>query len=315
MLSSFVLNDSGIVEHFAVAVAENVGRVPPLDAEQTSLETGRDDRLDQRLSGLEILPRERRTSRRRKLDECGDVGAEVRRRIRVGNPFLDRRIRVDHARRNAVVVRLECLFRTPPDARMRGRLGQEDLGAPAPHHHQPIAVVLLLEPAHILAQLIGEFFLVLPLFDVGSIEPLDVPAIEHRRHRLDRFELGTNLFEQCSASSTPAVFAASYEFSSKMSHAPNTTSSSDDSGTKSLISGERPSVRFPRRTVPIWVNDPIGGASPRRTAMTPAIVVVLTAPRPTSRMPELAACYINLRRIFHNRKLYHLKLHAMVAAS
>jgi hypothetical protein len=37
--------------------------------------------------------------------------------------------------------------------------------------------------------------------------------------------------------------------------------------------------------VPICVNDPMGLASPFRTAMTPAMVVVLTAPRPTSRMP------------------------------
>jgi hypothetical protein len=34
------------------------------------------------------------------------------------------------------------------------------------------------------------------------------------------------------------------------------------------------------------VSDPIGAASPRRIANTPAIVVVLTAPMPTSRMPS-----------------------------
>src|SRR4029450_11476016 len=72
-----------------------------------------------------------------------------------------------------------------------------------------------------------------------------------------------------------------------MSQPPNTTSLSDASGTKSLMSGERPSVRLPRRTVPIWVSDPIGDASPRRTASTPAMVVVLTAPIPTRRMPSL----------------------------
>src|SRR6478752_8496424 len=71
-----------------------------------------------------------------------------------------------------------------------------------------------------------------------------------------------------------------------MSQPPNTTSSSDASGTKSLMSGERPSVRLPSRTVPIWVNDPIGLASPRRIASTPAIVVVLTAPMPTSMIPS-----------------------------
>ena len=70
-----------------------------------------------------------------------------------------------------------------------------------------------------------------------------------------------------------------------MSQPPNTRSSSADSGTTSLIFGERPSVRLPRRTVPICVSEPIGLAKPFRMASTPAIVVVLTAPRPTRSMP------------------------------
>src|SRR6266480_7131056 len=71
-----------------------------------------------------------------------------------------------------------------------------------------------------------------------------------------------------------------------MSQPPNTRSSSVASGTTSLIFGERPSVRLPRRIVPIWVSEPIGLARPLRIASTPAIVVVLTAPRPTRRMPN-----------------------------
>ena len=54
-----------------------------------------------------------------------------------------------------------------------------------------------------------------------------------------------------------------------------------------LIFGERFSVRLPRRTVPIWVSDPMGLARPLRMARTPAINVVLTAPRPTSSTPNL----------------------------
>src|SRR6185436_2455419 len=71
-----------------------------------------------------------------------------------------------------------------------------------------------------------------------------------------------------------------------MSQPPNTTSSSCASGTNSLIFGERLSVRLPRRIVPICVSEPIGFARPLRMAMTPAMVVVLTAPRPTRRMPN-----------------------------
>src|SRR4051794_8376335 len=90
-----------------------------------------------------------------------------------------------------------------------------------------------------------------------------------------------------------------------MSHPPNTTSSSDASGTKFLIAGERPSVRLPRRIVPICVSDPIGRARPRRTAMTPAIVVVLTAPRPTSSTPSLPSAFAIFCGTFTTEKLYH----------
>src|SRR5512139_2473879 len=71
-----------------------------------------------------------------------------------------------------------------------------------------------------------------------------------------------------------------------MSQPPKTMSSRWARSTKSLMRGERASVRLPRRMVPICVSDPIGCASPLRMARTPAMVVVLTAPRPTSRTPS-----------------------------
>src|SRR5208337_1774476 len=72
-----------------------------------------------------------------------------------------------------------------------------------------------------------------------------------------------------------------------MSQPPNSRSSSLASGTKSLISGVRPSVRLPSRTVASCVSDPIGAPRPRLTASTPAINVVLTAPMPGSSTPSL----------------------------
>ncbi len=39
-------------------------------------------------------------------------------------------------------------------------------------------------------------FLFLPFFTLGPFEPLDVPLIEHGRHRLDGLELGLDLVEQ-----------------------------------------------------------------------------------------------------------------------
>src|SRR5712692_8736549 len=52
------------------------------------------------------------------------------------------------------------------------------------------------------------------------------------------------------------------------------------------MSGERPSVRLPRRIVPICVSEPTGCDLPLRTSSTPAMNVVLTAPMPGSRTPS-----------------------------
>src|SRR6516162_4923590 len=88
------------------------------------------------------------------------------------------------------------------------------------------------------------------------------------------------------SSSTPAFLAAVYASSGIGSQAPKTMSSRDASGTKSLISGARFSVRLPSRIVAICVSDPIGWECPRRMLSTPAMNVVATAPRPGVRMPS-----------------------------
>ena len=90
-----------------------------------------------------------------------------------------------------------------------------------------------------------------------------------------------------SFSSTPALSAAWYMSSGKRSQPPKQRSSSLASGTYSCSVGTRLSVRLPRRIVPIWVSEPIGFASPRLTARTPATNVVATAPIPGSSTPSL----------------------------
>src|ERR1700761_9411725 len=97
-----------------------------------------------------------------------------------------------------------------------------------------------------------------------------------------------------SRSSTAAVFAASYRFPPKISQPVKTRSLSGASGTKSFTSGERSSVRLPRRIVPICVSEPNGFAYPRRTASTPAINVVATAPMPGIMMPSFPVCGLML---------------------
>src|SRR6267378_5907051 len=85
---------------------------------------------------------------------------------------------------------------------------------------------------------------------------------------------------------TPALAADWYALSLKISHPPNLRSVSSARGTNFLMSGERASVRFPRRMVPICVSDPTGCDLPLRTSSTPAMKVVLTAPMPGSITPS-----------------------------
>jgi hypothetical protein len=189
------LNDSGSSSTFAVAVAEDVGRVPAVDAEQPRLEARRDDRLDQRLPGLEILAGQRRAGPGREIDQRRDVSGQVWRRVGVGDAFANRRVGVDHARRDGGVVLLEGALEAL-DCLVRGRLGREDLGAAAPYHHQPIELVIALELADVGDHLLGEILLVLALLDVRAVESLDVALIEDGRPRPDFLELGTHPIEQ-----------------------------------------------------------------------------------------------------------------------
>src|SRR5467141_2397392 len=93
-------------------------------------------------------------------------------------------------------------------------------------------------------------------------------------------------FSRSCGFSTPAFAADWYALSLKISQPPKVRSLSSASGTNLLISGERPSVRLPRRIVPICVSDPTGCDLPLRTSSTPAMNVVLTAPMPGSRTPS-----------------------------
>src|ERR1700732_2991400 len=88
------------------------------------------------------------------------------------------------------------------------------------------------------------------------------------------------------ASSTPAFVAAWNASSVYTSHPPKKRSWGSAQPPNSLIFGTRASVRFPRRIVPICVNEPTGMDSPRRTSSTPAISVVLTAPIPGVSTPN-----------------------------
>ena len=167
----------GVVQDLAVAVAEDVRGVPAVEAEQARLEAGGEERLHERLAGLEVLAPEGRARLLRELDEGGNVRGEVGGAVRVGDARLDRGVGVDHRGRDLGVVELEAPLELLQRRVHLARL-LVDLGGAAPDHHQPREVVLLLEAEDVRGHLLGEVPLVLALLDALSPQLLDVGGVE-----------------------------------------------------------------------------------------------------------------------------------------
>src|SRR5439155_19585388 len=138
------LEGLGILEDLAVAVAQDVGGEPALQAEGPRLDRGGGPGPHRALSGLEALSRDRRARLLRQLEQRGDVGGEVGRPVGVRDAPLDRRVRVDHRGQDLGIALLEAALE-PGQGRVDLARLAVDLGRPAPHHHQPREAALLAE--------------------------------------------------------------------------------------------------------------------------------------------------------------------------
>src|SRR5215207_5042074 len=143
-----------VIQDFTVAIAEDVGRVPAFQAEHPGLQTRRDDRLHQGLTGLEVLARHRHASLVGELGEGRYVHGERRRTVRVGYVLHYRGVGVDHGRGDRRVRALQSLLELLQSEMrlLRLRVG---LRRGAADHHRPIQAVPLLEGADVLAHQFG----------------------------------------------------------------------------------------------------------------------------------------------------------------
>ena len=78
---------------------------------------------------------------------------------------------------------------------MGSGLLHEHFGAAGPDHDEAIAAVPLLEGTDVGDHLLGQVALARARLDVGTIQPLDVPLVEDRRHRADGLQFAANLVE------------------------------------------------------------------------------------------------------------------------
>ncbi len=186
------LEGLGIVEDFAVAVAEDVGGVPAGDAEQARLEGRCEHGLHEGLAGLEVLAADGCGILLGQLDHRGNVDGKIGCAVGEGDALTERGIGVDLRGRDADVVGLEALFEGF-DGLVNGGGFEEDFSRSAPDHDH--AIDGLFEGLNVGANLVGEIALVLARLDMRAVKALDVVLIEDGGQRLDGFEIGLELLE------------------------------------------------------------------------------------------------------------------------
>src|SRR6185312_9638903 len=85
-----------IVQQFAVAIAQDLGRVPPCYTKLTRLERRCKNGLEERLPGLEVLAADGRVHLLRKLTQRRNIDGQVRRAVGEGNALFQRSPRIQH---------------------------------------------------------------------------------------------------------------------------------------------------------------------------------------------------------------------------
>ncbi len=201
------LEGAGIVEHLAVAVAEDVGGEPAVHAEHARLEAGRDQRLHEGLAGLEILAADRDIAFARQVEQGRDVVGEVGGAVGEGDVRHQRGVGVDLAGSDVGIVLFEALLEGGQRLVHGGGL-VVDLGGAAPDHDAAGDAGALAELADVFHQcqrlvVLGAFGL-----DVGAVQAADVFLFEDGLHGPDGLERLADLVQQ-ERSSTWALRAAS----------------------------------------------------------------------------------------------------------
>ena len=125
------------------------------------------------------------------LDSSPSAGMSM---LRLGGPVgvrdahLQRRVCIDHARRDRLVVVLQALLERLQ--RLVDRTGlQEDLGARAPDHHDPVDSLRLLERLDVGHDLLRVVPAAAAGLHPGTCQRLDVALVEDCFHGPDHFEL------------------------------------------------------------------------------------------------------------------------------
>src|SRR5215469_1494260 len=183
-----------VVEDFAVAIAENVGGEPAVEAEHARFESRRENGFHERLAGFEIFAAKGNAFVVRKLDKRGKFSGEIGCTVGEGHAFLNGGVGVEHGRRNGFVIFLHGAFER--GERFVDFFGlEENFGGGAPDHHGAVDFGGFFEVANVFAKLFGEIEFVFCALDVFAVEIFDVGLVERGFHGFDFAEEGLNFAE------------------------------------------------------------------------------------------------------------------------
>ena len=189
-------------------------------------------------------PRSRASSLQRR-----DVDGQVGRAVRVRHALHERRIGVDHRRRDRRIVRLHRLLERLDRRVRRRRLActpRSSRTRPSPAGRSRCSCLKRGCPRG--AARPGRAWSC-PFLTFVAVQPLDVALVEDRRHRLDRRAGSPRPARGARLAARPPCSRPRTRRPGSGPSAPKTRSSSFASGTNSLISGDRLSVRLPSRIV------------------------------------------------------------------
>ena len=186
----FCTEVGGLVEHQAVAVAEDIGREPAGETEAAGTDDGGEAGLHESLTGLEVLAGDRHLGLFGKLPHGGDVDSGVGCAHDEGAALGEGGIGVTHRGSDAVlIVGLHGGLESGERSVNLLVDGNVNLSGSGPEHDNAVDSSLFLEVADILADLLRHVPTILDGLHVVAVKTLGVVVVEGSLHGLDLLEL------------------------------------------------------------------------------------------------------------------------------
>ena len=185
-----------VVENFAVAIAQDIGREPAVHSQHARLQSRRDQRLHEGLAGLEILAADRNVAVSRQIQQRGNIGRQVRRAVGERHAGLQRGVSINLAGRDFGIVLAQTLLES-----LESLVTAAGLWNTSVDPHQIITrrstLVFLLETRRCRPSAFAPCPLLFgACLTLGPLMPLHVCGIEDRLHRFDRLQRLFHLIQE-----------------------------------------------------------------------------------------------------------------------